>query len=259
MSATPNAQGCATVKKDFAEMRIVDEKVIRLPFEASIGSRIDDVPVASLWSLRCKRAIDLAFAMFVLVFGLPFYALIAILIKLTTEGPVLFVQDRVGKDEVPFKLYKFRTMGVGNSDDEHRHFTESFIKGNVSARNEDGNGRTLFKLTVDPRVTSIGKFLRRTSLDELPQFINVFKGEMSLVGPRPPLTYELEHYQEWHKGRLAAKPGLTGLWQVSGRSTVPFEEMVHLDLLYIRNWSLLLDVKIILRTIPVMLFGLGGY
>jgi len=185
--------------------------------------------------------------------------LIAILIKLTTEGPVLFVQDRVGKDEVPFKLYKFRTMGVGNSDDEHRHFTESFIKGNVSARNEDGNGRTLFKLTVDPRVTSIGKFLRRTSLDELPQFINVFKGEMSLVGPRPPLTYELEHYQEWHKGRLAAKPGLTGLWQVSGRSTVPFEEMVHLDLLYIRNWSLLLDVKIILRTIPVMLFGLGGY
>jgi len=171
----------------------------------------------------------------------------------------LFVQDRVGKDEVPFKLYKFRTMAVGNSDDEHRHFTESFIKGKVSARNEDGNGRTLFKLTVDPRVTSIGKFLRRTSLDELPQFINVFKGEMSLVGPRPPLTYELEHYQEWHKGRLAAKPGLTGLWQVSGRSTVPFEEMVHLDLLYIRNWSLLLDVKIILRTIPVMLFGLGGY
>jgi lipopolysaccharide/colanic/teichoic acid biosynthesis glycosyltransferase len=107
-------------------------------------------------------------------------------------------------------------------------------------------------------VTSIGKFLRKTSLDELPQFVNVLKGEMSLVGPRPPLSYELDHYQEWHKRRLNVKPGLTGLWQVSGRSAVPFDEMVALDLHYIESWSLLLDIKIILRTLPVMLAGSGG-
>jgi len=108
-------------------------------------------------------------------------------------------------------------------------------------------------------VTSMGRFLRKTSLDELPQFVNVLKGEMSLVGPRPPLTYEIDHYQEWHKRRLTVKPGLSGLWQVSGRSTVPFDEMVMLDLYYIDNWSFTLDVKIILKTLPVMLFGFGGY
>jgi lipopolysaccharide/colanic/teichoic acid biosynthesis glycosyltransferase len=123
---------------------------------------------------------------------------------------------------------------------------------------DEENGR-VFKLKNDPRVTAIGRFLRRTSLDELPQFINVLRGEMSLVGPRPPLAYELAHYKEWHRGRLAVKPGLTGLWQVSGRSTVPFDEMVMLDLYYIENWSLALDMKIILRTVPVMVFGLGGY
>jgi lipopolysaccharide/colanic/teichoic acid biosynthesis glycosyltransferase len=123
---------------------------------------------------------------------------------------------------------------------------------------EEGD-RRVFKLQNDPRVTSIGRFLRKTSLDELPQFINVLHGEMTLVGPRPPLSYELAHYKEWHRGRLVVKPGLTGLWQVSGRSTVPFDEMVMLDLYYIENWSLALDMKIIARTVPVMLFGLGGY
>jgi lipopolysaccharide/colanic/teichoic acid biosynthesis glycosyltransferase len=123
---------------------------------------------------------------------------------------------------------------------------------------DEENGR-VFKLKNDPRVTSIGRFLRRSSLDELPQFINVLRGEMTLVGPRPPLAYELALYKEWHRGRLGAKPGLTGLWQVSGRSTVPFDEMVMLDLYYIENWSLALDMKIILRTVPVMVFGLGGY
>ena len=152
-------------------------------------------------------------------------------------------------------------MMTGNCDEAHRTFAENFIKGNMSNDGEsgrNGNGR-VFKLTEDPRVTSIGRFLRRTSLDELPQFINVLKGEMTVVGPRPPLTYELEHYHDWHKKRLTVKPGLTGLWQVSGRSMVPFDEMVMLDLYYIENWSLLLDFKIIMRTIPVMLGGSGGY
>jgi lipopolysaccharide/colanic/teichoic acid biosynthesis glycosyltransferase len=189
--------------------------------------------------------------------GLPFYGLIAILIKLTSEGPVLFVQDRVGRDGSPFKFYKFRTMLVDNSDAEHRSFAAEFIKGRMM--NDAEAKRPVFKLQNDPRVTSIGRFLRKTSLDELPQFINVLRGDMTLVGPRPPLAYELAHYKEWHRGRLTVKPGLTGLWQVSGRSTVPFDEMVMLDLYYIENWSLALDLKIIMRTVPVMLFGLGGY
>ena len=179
------------------------------------------------------------------------------MIKLTSNGPVLFVQERVGKDGRAFRLYKFRTMSNRNNDDAHRVFAKNFIKGKMSGGN--GTEKKLFKIEKDPRITSIGKFLRRTGLDELPQFINVFKGEMTVVGPRPPVIYEYYHYQEWHKKRLAVKPGLTGLWQVSGRSAVPFDEMVMLDLYYIENWSLLLDSKIILRTVPVMLSGAGGY
>ena len=151
-------------------------------------------------------------------------------------------------------------MMIENGDDEeHRTFCKNFIKGSVAQEETLPNGKKVFKIIKDPRVTSIGRFLRKTSLDELPQFINVLKGEMSLVGPRPPITYELAHYKERDKERLKTKPGLTGLWQVSGRSTVPFDEMVKLDVDYINNWSLLLDVKIILRTIPVMLFGVGGF
>jgi lipopolysaccharide/colanic/teichoic acid biosynthesis glycosyltransferase len=206
-------------------------------------------------TVAVKRVFDILFSLVVIVLGLPFYLLIAALIKLTSEGPVLFVQERVGKDGVPFRFYKFRTMTVHSCDEVHRDFAENFIKGKVMEGCEEG----IFKIKRDPRVTSIGRFLRRSSLDELPQFLNVIKGEMTLVGPRPPLTYELTHYKEWHKRRLSVKPGLTGLWQVSGRSSVTFDEMVMLDNYYIDNWSLPLDLKIILRTIPVMLFGYGGY
>lgn len=252
-------EGTAAVKKNFAEFRFAEQKVIPFPHvEPVTGGGGEDALRASTIAVSLKRAVDLAFSLCVVVFGLPFYLLLAVLIKLTSEGPVLYVQDRVGKDEYPFKLYKFRTMTTGNNDNAHRDFTKNFINGNAKGQ-VDENGNRLFKITSDPRVTSIGKFLRRTSLDELPQFINVLKGEMTLVGPRPPLVYELPYYQEWHKNRLTVKPGLTGLWQVSGRSTVPFDEMVKLDIHYIENWSFLLDLKIILRTIPVMLFGRGGY
>jgi exopolysaccharide biosynthesis polyprenyl glycosylphosphotransferase len=247
------------VKKNLAAFRYTDHKVI--PLYASEGARgaFPLAPAATSTrqaSLAAKRVIDIGFSLMVMVLGLPFYLLIAALIKITSEGPVLFVQDRVGRDGCPFKFYKFRTMQVDCNDTQHRDFAENFIKGRVMQDDENG---PVFKLKNDPRVTSIGRFLRRTSLDELPQFINVLRGEMTLVGPRPPLAYELAHYKEWHRGRLVAKPGLTGLWQVSGRSTVPFDEMVMLDLYYIENWSLALDVKIIVRTVPVMLFGLGGY
>jgi exopolysaccharide biosynthesis polyprenyl glycosylphosphotransferase len=208
-----------------------------------------------------KRMIDIVFSAFVIVFGFPFFLLIAAMIKLSSPGPVLFTQQRVGQFGKEFKFYKFRTMAEGNDDRAHREFTKSFINGKMS-ENGGSNGKgdkPIFKIAGDPRVTTFGRFLRRTSLDELPQFLNVLKGEMSIVGPRPPLPYELSHYKEWHKKRLLAKPGLTGLWQVSGRSTVTFDEMVKLDLHYFENWSLLLDLKIILRTVPVMLIGSGGF
>jgi exopolysaccharide biosynthesis polyprenyl glycosylphosphotransferase len=250
------------VKKDLAAFRYIDEKVLPLYVPDTFGPSKDTSisrAGASTLGLAIKRAIDIGSSLFVLVFGIPFYALIAVLIKLTSEGPVLFAQERIGQDGKPFKFYKFRTMVLNNDDEVHRQFAVNFIKGTVMNEVHPSNGQNVYKIVKDPRVTPIGKFLRRTSLDELPQFINVLKGEMSLVGPRPPLNYEIAHYKEWHKKRLFAKPGLTGLWQVSGRSTVPFEEMVALDLYYIENWSLLFDLKIILRTIPVMFFGFGAF
>ena len=247
------------MKKNFAVFRYSDQKVIPLYASESVkGTFQDTVVSASSNDSGAKRAVDIVFSLVVLIFGLPFYLLIAALIKLTSEGPVLFVQDRCGRDGAPFQFYKFRTMMADNCDQPHRQFTKSFIKGQAMQEGNESD-KPMFKLKGDPRVTSIGRFLRRTSLDELPQFINVLKGEMTLVGPRPPVIYELAHYKEWHRGRLTVKPGLTGLWQVSGRSTVPFDEMVMLDLYYIENWSLTLDFNIVLRTIPVMFFGCGGY
>lgn len=206
-----------------------------------------------------KRLIDIFASVLVVVVGFPFFLAIALLIKLTSKGPVFFSQQRIGERGDVFTLYKFRTMRQDADDSIHREFTRSFIEGRMSNSSLDEKAPSIYKLADDPRVTAVGNFLRKTSLDELPQFINILRGEMTIVGPRPPLQYELEYYEEWHKLRLKVKPGLTGLWQVSGRSSVPFNEMVKLDLYYIEHWSLLLDLKIMLRTIPVMLFGSGGY
>jgi lipopolysaccharide/colanic/teichoic acid biosynthesis glycosyltransferase len=250
------------VRKNLAAYRYIDEKVLPLYIpETRIKTIEKELSDRIGFSAMAKRAIDIIVSSFVLIFGLPFYLLLALFIKLTSEGPVLYVQDRIGENQHPFRMLKFRTMTNGNNDQVHRRFAEDFINGHSNGNGNGKNGakNDVFKIVDDPRVTSIGRFLRKTSLDELPQFINVLRGEMSIVGPRPPLTYELDHYQEWHKRRLTVRPGLSGLWQVSGRSTVPFDEMVMLDLYYIDNWSLLLDVKIIARTLPVMLSGFGGY
>ncbi len=153
-----------------------------------------------------------------------------------------------------FLFYKFRTMKADSDDVMHRDFQRKFIAGRPEANHGDEN-RPVYKLPTDARVTRIGRVLRRLSLDELPQLLNVLRGDMSIVGPRPPIPYEVEAYELWHRKRLDMKPGLTGLWQVSGRNSLPFEEMVRLDLFYIENWSLLLDLKIVLRTLPVMLRG----
>jgi len=208
---------------------------------------------------RLKRAFDLVAASLMLLVASPVMLAIAVLIKRSDKGPILFVQERLGRDGRPFRFYKFRSM-VHNSDDAiHRQFVAMFIGGDENGCAESNEGEPCFKMKEDPRVTRIGAFLRRTSLDELPQLFNILKGEMSLVGPRPPIAYEIENYQPWHMERLKAVPGLTGLWQVSGRSTVTFEEMVRLDIRYINSWSPLLDLSILLRTIPVVLQGTGGY
>lgn len=208
---------------------------------------------------RLKRGLDVLLAGLALALVSPVFLLFAILIKRSSPGPVFFVQERLGRDGRPFKFYKFRSM-VHNSDDTiHRQFAAMFIAGDESGCAASNSGEKVFKLKRDPRITPIGAFLRRTSLDELPQLINIVKGEMSLVGPRPPIAYEIENYQPWHMERLKAVPGLTGLWQVSGRSSVSFDEMVRLDIRYINEWSFTRDLAIIAKTIPVVLRGTGGY
>jgi lipopolysaccharide/colanic/teichoic acid biosynthesis glycosyltransferase len=178
---------------------------------------------------------------------------IALAVKLTSPGPILFRQKRIGRCGVPFTFLKFRTMYQGNDVKMHQEFVTRFIRGELVPVS------THFKLTSDPRVTRLGVVLRKTSLDELPQFLNVLLGDMSLVGPRPPIPYELESYQLWHRRRVTdVKPGITGLWQVTGRSRVTFDEMVRLDLRYARSWSLWLDLRILLVTPRAVLSGTGA-
>jgi exopolysaccharide biosynthesis polyprenyl glycosylphosphotransferase len=204
-----------------------------------------------------KRSFDIIIAALSIILLLPMWLLIALLIKLDSKGAVFYTQERVGMDGRLFLLYKFRTMTAGADPELHREYQRAFIAGRAEA-NLGNDQKPTYKLLADPRITRIGKLLRRTSLDEVPQLLNVLLGDMSLVGPRPPIPYEVEAYELWHRKRLDMKPGLTGLWQVSGRNRLPFEEMVRLDLFYIDNWSLLLDLKIILRTGFVMI-GREGF
>ncbi|MDQ2856863.1 MAG: sugar transferase, partial [Acidobacteriota bacterium] len=201
-----------------------------------------------------KRTSDLIIAAIASLVLLPFWLLFALLIKLDSRGPIFYKQERVGMDGRVFLFYKFRTMRPDADDASHREFQRSYIAGRPEVK-PGSDGRPVYKLQTDPRITRVGRWLRRLSLDELPQLLNVLRGDMSVVGPRPPIPYEVESYELWHRKRLDMKPGMTGLWQVSGRNRLPFEEMVRLDLFYIENWSLLLDLKIILRTLPVMMRG----
>lgn len=208
---------------------------------------------------RAKRLLDFLLSGLLLLVTSPLFLIFAILIKRSGPGPVFFIQERLGRDGKPFPFYKFRTMHHKSDDAIHRQFAAMFINGDAKGCRHDNRLGKVYKLNDDPRVTAVGCFLRRTSLDELPQLLNVLRGEMSLVGPRPPISYEIEHYQAWHLERLKVTPGLTGLWQVSGRSSVPFEEMVRLDLHYINHWSFWLDMSILARTLPVVLRGTGGF
>ena len=200
-----------------------------------------------------KRAMDVALAALLLVGLSPLLLAAAIAVKLSSPGPVLFRQLRVGQRGRPFEILKFRSMRTDAPPDEHRDYVAAYIRGEAPTQpTEDG---PLYKLTRDSRVTPVGGLLRKTSIDELPQLWNVLRGDMSLVGPRPPIPYEVELYQPAHLARLDAKPGITGLWQVSGRNRTTFEEMVALDQDYIRRCSLALDLRILIKTIPVVLLG----
>jgi exopolysaccharide biosynthesis polyprenyl glycosylphosphotransferase len=203
-----------------------------------------------------KRTSDIVIAALTLALLSPFWFLIALLIKFDSKGPVFYAQERVGMDGRIFVVYKFRTMRVDADSEIHREYQRKFIAGDAEA-NVGDELEPAYKLRDDPRITRVGRMLRRLSLDEIPQLFNVLRGDMSTVGPRPPIPYEVEAYELRHRKRLDMKPGLTGLWQVSGRNRLPFEEMVKLDLFYIENWSLLFDLKIILRTVLVMLRGDG--
>jgi exopolysaccharide biosynthesis polyprenyl glycosylphosphotransferase len=215
---------------------------------------INGIPLLSVretaihgWNLLLKRALDVTLAGTGLILFAPIWGLIALAIRLESPGPVLFRQERVGRDEQRFQVLKFRSMRQDADRIVHELLTQNEASG------------PLFKMRNDPRLTRVGRVLRRWSLDEWPQLWNVLRGEMSLVGPRPPLPREVEQYEPWHRRRLEAAPGLTGLWQVSGRSELTFDEMVMLDLYYIENWSLGLDLRILLRTIPAVFRGRGAF
>ncbi len=200
-----------------------------------------------------KRAFDITFSALVLLLTAPVLILISLLIKFDSKGNILFKQERVGMDGRKFLCYKFRTMKSDADENIHREAYRKNIEGATEANAGNAEKPVFGKVKDDPRVTKTGKFLRRTSLDELPQFLNVLRGEMSVVGARPPIPYEVEEYDLRHRKRLDMKPGITGLWQVSGRNRLTFEEMVQIDLYYIENWSLWLDLKIILLTLPAVL------
>jgi len=207
-----------------------------------------------------KRVMDMTGSILALILFSPAFAIISAAIKLTSKGPVFFRQERIGQFGKRFTFLKFRSMTCANDPSIHRDYVKRFIAGEIGSKATDSDKNLVFKITADPRVTRVGRFLRKTSLDELPQFINVLKGEMSLVGPRPPIPYELESYKPWHRRRvLDVKPGITGLWQIKGRSRTSFDDMVRLDLRYAGTWSPWLDIKILLQTPRAAFFGEGAY
>ena len=236
------------------EVRVIPELLGSPPAKVRMKA-VGDFPLVTLLNdplpgvrRSLKRAIDVMLAGTALVIAGPLMLATSIAIRMRSPGPVLFRQQRVGMDGRPFEMLKFRTMEAGADTWSHERYVTDLIRGKGTL--EEGG---LYKLVGDNRVTGLGRFLRRFSIDETPQLLNVLRGDMSVVGPRPPLPYEVAVYEDWHRRRLEARPGITGLWQVSGRSRLTFEQMVRLDLRYIETWSPLLDLRIALRTIPAML------
>jgi exopolysaccharide biosynthesis polyprenyl glycosylphosphotransferase len=266
------------VKKEFEnslppdQMKIIDFSIHEFPREQDIDRcelpknqvlypEVKKKYAAKGGPFLVKRIIDIVGSLAGLILFSPLFVMITVLIKATSRGPVLFRQQRVGLYGKKFIFLKFRTMYVGNDSRVHEEYIKKLISGKIGAESGDGSSqKPVYKITNDKRVTPVGELLRKTSLDELPQFINVLFGDMSLVGPRPPIPYEVQNYDIWHRCRVVeVKPGITGLWQVMGRSTTSFDEMVRLDIKYSREWSVWLDLKILAMTPWAVLKGKGAY
>jgi lipopolysaccharide/colanic/teichoic acid biosynthesis glycosyltransferase len=255
-----------TVQSDVAieEFRSISFQFRLFPQEVERSSSNDDNHIhypditrpnrsKEKWGPVLKRSVDIIGSLTALLLFMPMFLIVAVLVKLTSRGPILFCQKRVGRYGKEFAFYKFRTMSMDNDPRIHQEYVAKLIAGDVS------RSTGVYKLVNDPRITPLGRFLRKSSLDELPQFFNVLKNDMSLVGPRPPLPYEFERYRTWHKRRvLELKPGLTGLWQVEGRSRTTFDEMVRMDLRYAIQQSFWFDLKILLQTPTAMFSGRGA-
>jgi lipopolysaccharide/colanic/teichoic acid biosynthesis glycosyltransferase len=230
------------------------------PVDPALYPDLFEVATKKKLSLLTKRVMDVVGSAIALILLSPVFLFLAILVKVTSRGPVFHRQQRVGQYGVPFMFLKFRSMDASTDATIHKEYVRNFIAGKTQQPAAEGKKKAVYKITNDPRVTWIGRIMRRFSLDELPQFWHVLSGKMSLVGPRPPIPYEIEEYDIWHRRRLLeAKPGITGLWQVHGRSKTTFDEMVRLDLQYSRTWSPLLDVKILLQTPRAVFSGDGAY
>jgi lipopolysaccharide/colanic/teichoic acid biosynthesis glycosyltransferase len=228
--------------------------------QADLYSELSDKSSRKRGPIALKRAIDFLGSALLLLILSPILAVIALAIKLTSQGPVVFEQERMGQFGRTFKCLKFRTMYANNDPKIHREYVQNFIAGKAAGAEKVSGEPTVFKIKNDPRITPVGRVLRKTSLDELPQFWNVLVGDMSLVGPRPPVRYEFEVYDFWHRRRvLEVKPGVTGLWQVSGRSRLCFDDMVRLDLRYSQTWSLWLDLRILVATPRAVFSGDGAF
>jgi lipopolysaccharide/colanic/teichoic acid biosynthesis glycosyltransferase len=256
--AIQNAVSFESFRRLTLIFRLFPEEIEKCPKEDEPFSFYPDLSrrhAVPKHSAPLKRAMDIVGSFIALLIFLPVIAIISALVKLTSKGPVLFSQKRIGQYGKEFTFFKFRTMHADNDPEIHREYVTRLIAGGGDL----GNGKGIYKLINDPRITQLGRFLRRSSLDELPQFVNVLMGDMSLVGPRPPLLYEYERYKTWHKRRvLELKPGLTGLWQVEGRSRKTFDEMVRMDLRYARIRSLWVDLRIICQTPRAMFSGRGA-
>jgi exopolysaccharide biosynthesis polyprenyl glycosylphosphotransferase len=263
---------CAALRNSLSQEQVNETHVSFHVFPEDLDPGNDGRPpditlYPDLWSLdtpakasrSIKRSVDIIGSLCALVLLSPLLSVVAVVIKLTSKGPILFKQQRLGQYGVRFTFLKFRSMYFQNDARIHQDYIRRFISGKQDQAQPDSHSG-VYKIKDDPRVTPVGKFLRKTSLDELPQFLNVLRGEMSLVGPRPPIPYEVERYEIWHRRRfLEVKPGITGLWQVEGRSRTRFDDMVRLDLKYAKTWSPWLDIKILLRTPAAVLRGHGAF
>ncbi len=228
---------------------------------SALPELVGDVPLLRVENLGlyatapqvAKRLMDIVVSAAGLLVISPILLVLGILIKLDSPGPMFFIQERVGLNGRTFRMIKFRSMRANSDPAIHKQFLEQMIQAEGGHHELDAAGKPVYKIVNDPRITRMGKFIRKTSLDELPQLFNVLRGDMSLVGPRPPIQYEVDAYKDWHMKRLYIRPGITGLWQVSGRNRLSFDQMVQLDIAYIEQWNLWTDIKILVRTIPVVL------